>query len=179
MEKLSYPINNILYPAHGGNRHALVSGLGVPDEDVIDFSASVIPFGSSSGILSVFEDLGQLVSEYPEPYSFLFSEKVSEYLKIPSAWFFVTSGSTELIYLLPNLLETNERALILNPCFSEYERAFEINGIHVHSLNYDAESLFQISSESVIKYLHQHPLIKMLVLGHPNNPTGHYGMMAH
>jgi threonine-phosphate decarboxylase len=172
-EKLNCPTKNILYPTHGGSRHVYMDGLGVPEDHIIDFSASVIPLGSNPELFSALDDLGRLVCEYPETNSFLFGEKVSTYLKVPSEWILVTNGSTELIHLLPRLLESNKEALILNPCFSEYERALELSGIHVHSLTYDAESLFQMDSERVTQYLHQHPSVKMLVLGHPNNPTGH------
>lgn len=173
MEKLSRPINHIFYPAHGGNRHAVLKGLGVPDEHVIDFSASVNPLGPSPMALSALDDLSRLVSEYPESDSFIFSEKISGYLKIPSVWILVTNGSTELIHLLPRLLEPGKEALILNPCFSEYERALCLNRIRVHSMTYDAHRSFQMSPERVINYLHHHPSVEMLVLGHPNNPTGH------
>jgi threonine-phosphate decarboxylase len=171
--KLSCLINNTLYPTHGGDRNALIGELGVPDEQVLDFSASVVPFGSRPEVLSTLGDLGRLVSEYPEPNALLFSEKVSKYLKVPSEWVFVTNGSTELIHLLPRLVALGEEALVLNPCFSEYERGLELSGIHVNSLHYDPESLFQMNPESVIDYLHQHSSVRMLILGHPNNPTGH------
>ena len=177
MDKLSEKINSlkceIFYPAHGGNRHTVLEELGVLDEHVIDFSVSVNPLGPSPNMRLVLRDMESLLSEYPDPSSMLFCEKVSEYLKISLDQILVTNGSTELIHLLPRALGCNKQALILNPCFSEYERVFRLNQIHTHSLNYDVERMFQIDSEKVISHLRDHPEIEMLVLGNPNNPTGH------
>jgi threonine-phosphate decarboxylase len=94
-------------------------------------------------------------------------------LKIPLDQILATNGSTELIHLLPKLLGRHKEALILDPCFSEYERAFRLNQICTHSLNYDVEEMFQMDSGKVISRLRKRPEIEMLVLGHPNNPTGH------
>ncbi len=172
-EELTYPIDNILYPLHGGNRHTALRELEVSEEQVIDFSASVNPLGSSASVLQVLRDMGARLAEYPDPDSISLCEKLSDYLNISLDQILVTNGSTELIHLLPRLLESRKEALLLSPCFSEYERAFQLNQIHVHSQNYDAEENFLMSPEKVVSYLSKHPKIEMVVLGHPNNPTGH------
>ena len=173
MEKLSSPINEILYPFHGGNRHAATRKLNVPEEHVIDFSASVNPLGQSPHANLVLRDMGSYLVEYPDPDAIPFCEKVSEYLNISSDQILATNGSAELIHLLPRLLGRLKEVLILNPCFSEYERAFRLSRVPTHSLNYDAEEMFQMDSEKVLGYLRKRPEIEMLILGHPNNPTGH------
>ena len=172
-EELSCPINNILYPFHGGNRHAAVRELSVSDGHVIDFSSSVNPLGPSPDALQVLRNMGSRLAEYPDPDSIPFCEKVSGYLKVPLNQILATNESTELIYLLPRLLGRRKEVLILDPCFSEYERAFRLNQVCTHSLNYDVEEIFQMDSGKVISHLRKHPEIEMLVLGHPNNPTGH------
>jgi threonine-phosphate decarboxylase len=172
-EELTCSNDNILYPIHGGNRQAALKGLDVPDEHVIDFSASVNPLGPSPGVLQVLGSVGPDLAEYPDPDCILLCEKISDYLNISLDQVLVTNGSTELIHLLPRLLGRRKQALILNPCFSEYERVFRLNKIHTHSLDYDAEEKFQMNPERVVSHLRKHPEIDMLVLGHPNNPTGH------
>jgi len=173
LEKLSYPLNKNIYPAHGGNGHTLVEGFGVPGDPVIDFSASVNSLGPSPNMRRALSGMEGLLAEYPDSDSRLFSKKVSEYLNISPEWILVTNGSTELIHLLPQLLECGKEALILNPCFSEYERAFRLNKTHVHSLEFDAESQFLMSSDDVVGCIQNQKEIGLLVLGHPNNPTGH------
>ena len=172
-EQLSCPINEILYPFHGGNRHAAMRKLDVPEERVIDFSASVNPLGQSPNVSSVLKNMGSYLAEYPDPDAIPFCEKVSEYLKVSPDQILVTNGSAELIHLLPRLLGRLKEVLILNPCFSEYERAFRLNRVPTHSLSYDVKEMFQMDSEKVLDFLRKHPEIEMLILGHPNNPTGH------
>jgi len=173
MKKLSSPANNILYPDHGGNHRAAVKELEMPDGPVIDFSASVNPLGPSPKVSLMLSNMASLLAEYPDPSSMQLGEKVSEYLKIPLGQILVTNGSTELIHLLPRLLKPGKEVLILNPCFSEYERVLGLDRISVHSMVYQADRSFQMDPEEVAEYLHQHSSIGMLVLGHPNNPTGH------
>jgi len=172
-EGLTHKIDNILYPLHGGNRHAALRELDVPEEHIIDFSASVNPLGPSSAVLQVLRNMKARLAEYPDPDSTLLCEKIFEHLNISMSQILVTNGSTELIHLLPRLLAHRKEALILNPCFSEYERVFQLNKIRAHSLNYNAEDNFQIDSGKVVSFLRKYPEITMLVLGHPNNPTGY------
>ncbi len=166
-------MSRVLYPFHGGNRHAAARELGMPDDHVIDFSASVNPLGPPSSVHSTLRNMGSSLAEYPDPDSTPFCEAVSEYLKVSLDQILVTNGSAELIHLLPRLLERRKEALILNPCFSEYEHVFQLNRVPVHSLNYEMGEMFHMDSKKVVNYLRNHPEIEMLILGHPNNPTGH------
>lgn len=171
--KLSCSINNILYPVHGGNRHSAVRELDMPDERVIDFSASVNPLEPSPSVRLVLGSMDSYLAEYPDPETIPLREKVSEYLNVHMDQILVTNGSTELIHLLPRVLGRRKEVLILNPCFSEYEEVFRLNRIHTYSLNYDVEENFQMNPETVVSRLRRQPEIEMLILGHPNNPTGH------
>ena len=151
----------------GEINHAVLRELDVSEEQVIDFSASVNPLGPSLSVFQVLRNMGKCISEYPDPDSILLCEKLSDYLSISWDQILVTNGSTELIHLLPRLLESRKEALILSPCFSEYERAFQLHQIHVHSQNYDAEENFLMSPEKVVYYLRKYPKIEMVVLGPP------------
>ena len=172
MEKTICPAKFISYPAHGGSHHSVLENLGVSDKDVIDFSASVNPLGPSPDVSRSLGDVESLLTEYPDPGSHHFREKVSQVLNVSSEKLLVTNGSTELIHLVPRLLSPGQEALIINPCFSEYERALRLNRIPVHSLKYHFDSQVQIHADEVLTFLSGHPKVEMLILGHPNNPTG-------
>ena len=167
------PVDLKLYPKHGGRKMELSRVLNIPADEILDFSASVNPLGPSPEISGALKEMGSLLAEYPEPGSLSFCEKVAGHLKIPSDWILATNGSSELIHLLPKLIEAGKEALILTPCFSEYERSFTLSRIHCHTLDYQADSLFRMNLEEVMEYLERHPEIKMLVLGNPNSPAGH------
>ncbi len=173
MEKLSCPANHKFYPEHGGRKLELSRELNIPAHEILDFSASVNPLGPSSKISDALKEMDSLLAEYPDPGSLPFREKLSELLCIPPEWILVTNGSTELIHLLPRLVSPDKESLILTPCFSEYDRAFRLNGIQVRSLGYDPGNRFRLKPEEVVGYLQRHPCVELLVLGHPNNPTGH------
>lgn len=159
--------------SHGGNKQEMARLLNIPVDQILDFSASVNPLGPSPGTRAVLGCLESILAEYPDPDSILFCEKVSEYLQIPLRQILVTNGSVELIHLLPNLVGSGKEVIILRPFFSEYERAFRFNKIHTHSENYDVEGMFRMDIERLLNYLRGHPQIEMMVLGNPNNPTGH------
>lgn len=173
MKKLNCPENETLYPLHGGNRRIAIRELKMSDGQLIDFSASINPLGPAPNVRFTLREMESQLVEYPDPDATSFCEKISEYLRVPVNQVLATNGSTELIHLLPKLLGRGKEVLILNPCFSEYERAFRLNQVCVHSLNYDIEQTFHVDPVDVIRHCREHPGIEMLILGHPNNPTGH------
>lgn len=172
MEKSTCPVKFKSYPIHGGSHYSVLADLGVSDKDVIDFSASVNPLGPSPDACRSLGDVESILTEYPDPGSHHFREKVSQCLNFSSEQVLVTNGSTELIHLLPRLVASGKEALIINPCFSEYESALRLNRIPVHSLEYHIDSQVQIHADEVTDFLRTHPKVEMLILGHPNNPTG-------
>ena len=110
---------------HGGNIYKAAQELGISENEIIDFSASINPLGISDKVKTVIaKEIVNLV-HYPDPDANMLRQFISAHLNIESDSIICGNGSTELIYLVPRALKP-EKVLIASPTFSEYERACKI-----------------------------------------------------
>lgn len=149
---------------HGGNLEAARRRYG--KKKFMDLSVNINPWGPSWQLLvCLIANLGK-IREYPEPYSMAARKTLAEFFNLSAANFILGNGAAELIGVLPQVLPV-ERALILEPTFTEYSRAFEVVGKQVRRLSLTAD--FDIPLEAVASELKRGDL---LFICQPNNPTG-------
>lgn len=180
---------------HGGNIYYAAQELGIPESEIMDFSASINPLGVSDGVKEVInKELDGLVN-YPNSDSTILREKIAEHHGIAPETIICSNGSTELIYLIPRALRP-EKVLIPAPTFSEYEKAvslqFTVDSSQIRHLNLKEKNGFQIKPDEFITAMtgksphveenqsnsspithHSSPPCDMAFLCNPNNPTGH------
>jgi threonine-phosphate decarboxylase len=156
---------------HGGQAH-LIEKQFFETDYWIDFSASINPLGPSKNIEQVFETSLATISRYPDSQSSELKQALSDYSGADTDRIIVTNGATELIYLLPHLVKRGEEVLALVPVFSEYLKAFRIFDVPVQTLSYDIDAGFQPPMNPLIDILNANPKIGVVVIGHPNSPTG-------
>lgn len=108
--------------AHGGNAAVLARRLGLPLAKILDASASINPFGPPAEVFQAARDALAQVQHYPEVDAASLREALASYHDLPADHLLPGSGSTELIYLIPRVFRP-QRALLVAPCFSEYEKA--------------------------------------------------------
>jgi len=171
---------------HGGNIYRVAEDLGVPEEKLIDFSASINPLGISGKVKDVIiKNLDGLIN-YPDPDVKILRENLSEYHGIDPETILCANGSTELIYLIPRALKP-KKVLIPAPTFSEYERACKLSSeLSVMSYELKKENNFEINPDEFISAMRGDMKAKvksqkskveakcdMVFLCNPNNPTGH------
>ncbi len=154
---------------HGGNISKISRELGVAEESLIDFSASINPLGISGRVKDVIiHNLDNLVN-YPDPDSKKLRQKIAEYHNIDISTIFCGNGSTELIYLIPRILKPST-VLVPAPTFSEYERACKLNyELRITNCELKEENNYQIVSGEFIRAMQG---CDMAFLCNPNNPTG-------
>ncbi|HDH05842.1 MAG TPA: threonine-phosphate decarboxylase [Nitrospirae bacterium] len=172
-------------PEHGGNIYKIAEYLGIPEEELIDFSASINPLGVSGRVKDVIKkDLDNLIN-YPDPDTRELRKAIARYHDSDPETIICGNGSTELIYLIPRALGPG-RVLITAPAFSEYERAVLLSGqesgvrsqelesrgrkVRIKYLNLKEEDRFRINPEEFIEAMKG---CDMAFLCNPNNPTGH------
>jgi len=160
------------YPEHGGNPKEIALKAGVNSETLIDFSASINPLGPPSCVSQLLLETPHLINEYPDPNCKTLKRIISESENVPEEWIRVTNGSTELIYLLPFLFSKAQELLIINPFFTEYDKAFSRFDIKIHSHVLSAHKNFKIQLPELLKQLESIYKLGGIVLGHPNSPTG-------
>lgn len=143
---------------HGANPENLYRAFNIPmPGKIFDFSSNTNIFPWPEKILEL--DLKTLTSHYPDPECQSLREKISAQEKISSSRILFTNGVNEAIFLLARLLDDQKNSTgILQPCYSEYARAFP-----------QAKGVFNIEEAG---------RFKNFILTNPNNPTGIFIRLA-
>ncbi len=169
-EKSQVP--DIPYPAHGGDPHAIAQIAGIDPDKLIDFSASINPIPPPGCVSQLLLETPRLLREYPDPHCSIITKNISLAAGVPEDWICVTNGSTEMIYLLPHLLNKGQEVAILDPCFSEYEKAFMAFGVQPHSVPLQADTGFQADPSLLFSQLDSIQQLGAIVFGNPTSPAG-------
>ncbi len=152
--------------AHGGRREEAARRLGIPKEELLDFSASINPLGPPPAALEAITKSLAEVAYYPEESGAGLAENVADFLGVAPAEVALGNGSIEIIYWLAALLGPR-RVLIVEPTFSEYRTACQAAGAECESLMLAPADDFVLDVESV------DPRGRDLVfVCNPNNPSG-------
>ena len=162
----------IPYPVHGGDPRAMAEASGIDPDKLIDFSASINPISPPGCVSQLLLETPRLLREYPDPHCTVITKNISAATGIPENWIRVTNGSTEMIYLLPHLLRERQEVAILDPCFSEYEKAFTAFGVQAHSIPLNSDTGFQADPTLLFAQLDSIQQLGAIVLGNPASPTG-------
>ncbi|GAB4535525.1 MAG: histidinol-phosphate transaminase [Thermodesulfovibrionia bacterium] len=161
---------------HGGNIYRLAEEIGVREDRVIDFSASINPLGVSERVKVVIKKGLGSIHNYPDPDTKRLCEVIAQHHNIAPETIICGNGSTELIYLTVRAIKP-KTVLIPQPTFSEYERACKTAGykLQVTSYKLKREDDFQINPDEFVSSLitnHSSQPFDMVFLCNPNNPTG-------
>lgn len=153
---------------HGGNLHQFSAEVGIPVDQLLDFSANLNPLGPPKWLRAeISAHIGELV-HYPDPNCENLTKALAEENGCSPDNLLVGNGATELLYLLPRALKV-ERALIPMPSYADYEDATRLAGIEVEQLLLDVANDFAIDFDRLSERLQPDQLV---LLGQPNNPTG-------
>jgi threonine-phosphate decarboxylase len=141
-------------------------GLSLP-EKYIDFSANINPLGPPPALKEKWDDLYQEITVYPDPFAEKLRNRIGESEQISNDTILIGNGGAELITLVARFL-TGKKILVVEPTFSEYEKACRANHceIQYHQLK---EPNFALSIDELRLSL---PSVDALFLCNPNNPTG-------
>jgi threonine-phosphate decarboxylase len=148
---------------HGGD----VWHLGVPVEQVLDFSANVNPRGLPPRALArLAKDAAdpQLLQRYPDPSAHTLRAALSRQLDVPPEAIAIGPGAEAL--LAPALRSMKAtRALVPVPAFSEYRRVCEWQNVEFVPLPLESAQSFRICVDDLRG-------CDALILNNPHNPTG-------
>ena len=153
---------------HGGNIYHYSMKYGIPEEDFLDFSASINPLGPPKASLRAMRQAIPSVVNYPESSSLVLRDSIASRLDTAPASLLVGNGSTELIYLIARATGPC-RALVFAPTFSDYERAARIAGCGVGYVRLKESGGFMPDMDALKVALDG---VGLLFLCNPNNPTG-------
>jgi len=167
---------NLMQEFHGGNIYRFAESLGLREEEVIDFSASINPLGVPESVRSAIVGSLDRVFNYPDADARDTTLKLAGHIGVSPDSIVCGNGSTELIYLVARALMP-ERVLIPAPTFSEYQSACERrHGTDIIYYRMDKEHSFDVIPEEFIRSMAGGNKgsfrCDMAFLCNPNNPTG-------
>ena len=167
--------------SHGGNIYRAAGQLGLNENEIIDFSASINPLGVPKSVLAGIKDTMKYLYNYPDPDARQFTLALAKKFAINPESILCGNGSTELIYLVIRALMP-QRILIPAPTFSEYELAagdgreivrYALKADHNFAINPDTFITAMAGGQkSSAQRMALPTSVDMVFLCNPNNPTG-------
>ncbi|MFQ5480580.1 MAG: threonine-phosphate decarboxylase CobD [Thermodesulfobacteriota bacterium] len=158
---------------HGGDIWAASLQTQREAGEIIDFSSSINPGGLAEGAREAVTALlrnTRLSTAYPDPCSKALLRALGGYLDVKEENILAANGSTHLIYLIPGVLRP-ERAVIVEPAFSEYAPALEANDTEVIPFLLNEENGFNLDAGRLKETL-QERRPEVLYIANPSNPIG-------
>ena len=156
--------------SHGANLFELSREYNFKKDEILDFSSNVNPLGPSKLALEYLKENLNLVTTYPDPNYVDLKKSISCYVKVDSEDLVLGCGTTELLSGVIEAINP-KKALLLAPCYSEYEE--EINKIKSNIIYYNLKEKddFKIDVNKIISIIDRED-IELFVMANPNNPTG-------
>lgn len=153
---------------HGGNLYKVSEKYGIDSSMIIDFSDNVSPMGvPDSAKNSIIENVSML-AHYPDPDYKSLRGAISAYIDADYRNIVVGNGATELISLFIKVINP-DKALLVMPAYSEYERELKHNDSKVNYYVLDKENNYQGNINELTELSCKYDLV---VICNPNNPTG-------
>ncbi|WP_164216493.1 threonine-phosphate decarboxylase CobD [Virgibacillus sp. YIM 98842] len=155
-------------PSHGSNPSYLYQAFEIPLPDkIIDFSVNLNPFGPPLKIKESWSAWLPLIEDYPDPHGTELIQLISETEGIDTENILLGNGAAELISLVLNYL-AEKHIGIIQPAFSEYEKAARANRCHVTYIHLPKDN-WSLDAETLSGKLDS---LDALFFCNPNNPTG-------
>ena len=153
---------------HGSDLEKIEEVYGIHKEDIISFSANVNPLGVSFHLKETLTEHIDAITSYPAREYTSLRKSIAEYVHSDIHNIVVGNGSTELISLFIQITHP-QKALIVGPTYSEYEREVAMGGGRSHYFSLTEASEFCLDTEALTEELAQN--VDLLILCNPNNPT--------
>ncbi|MAF65985.1 MAG: threonine-phosphate decarboxylase [Planctomycetes bacterium] len=152
---------------HGGDIRALARQVGRKPEEILDFSASINPFGPPHSVAIVLSQATDFIDQYPDPAATDFCQAIAARHKVSPEHVIAGNGSSELLLAIAR--EFSSRRFVLSePCYTGYSRAARMSGTRIHTVP-RRPSDFGIDWEHLDQAC---DALSVVVLDDPNNPTG-------
>ncbi len=153
---------------HGGNLRDFSERFQIHENEIIDFSSNINPLGIAPSVASVYHESLSEITRYPDPAARELRQEIAHQYDLKPENVIAGNGSMSLIELAIRTIRPR-RALLVEPCFVEYKRLLKMIGAQIHSITLSEKNEFRFSLSQIEGVMNG---IDMIILGHPNNPTG-------
>lgn len=143
---------------------------GDSKKQIIDFSVNINPLGVPDTLKEKLKKSIDNLERYPEIDGDSAKATLSKKLTVCKENIILGNGATELIYLFAKSFKP-KKVLIVEPTFTEYQRAFSLNGSEIYRFKCSESDDFEINIKLLLKEIDKiRP--EVVVICNPNNPTG-------
>ena len=153
---------------HGGNLQAAADKAGIPQSELLDFSANINPLGFPDWLRPLISSSVESLLHYPDPDCGELIKAAAVALKVPAARIVIGNGASELLAALPRALDCDSLLLPI-PSYIEYRLTAEQAGQAVEPFLLSADEGFRLDPQRLKRVLKPG---QMVIIGQPNNPTG-------
>ena len=153
---------------HGGEIYHLARELGLKPEEIYDFSSNTSPLPPPEGLYQILRNHLHQIESLPEVDSFSLRKALAERFGLAPENFFPSSGTTEWIFYLPEILAP-KRVVIPGPTYADYEDAARRAGLPVIHVLAEEHTGFEPPLSALSEALRPGDLV---FICNPNNPTG-------
>lgn len=153
---------------HGSDLEKIEAVYHIKKENIVSFSANINPLGISNKLKQSLADHLDAITVYPDREYKDLRNAIGAYSGADPEHIIVGNGSTELISLMIQVFHP-EKAMILGPTYSEYEREISLGGGHTTYYPLQESREFRMDADDLCSRLSDD--LDMLVLCNPNNPT--------
>lgn len=157
-------------PFHGSDLEKIEQLYGIPKEKITGFGSNVNPLGLSPRLKEYLAASLDVLSSYPDREYTGLRRAIAAYTKADAAHVLCGNGSTELISACIRALSP-ERALLISPSYSEYERELRLVGCIPDYFALSEGNDFRPDTGLLIRHMKETSSFRMLILCNPNNPT--------
>lgn len=152
--------------AHGGNIYKKARELGIPESEILDFSANISPLGIPEGVKKSMVEAIDGLTNYPDPDCTALTEAIADFDNVKKEQVLCGNGGADLLFRLAIALKP-KKVLLPVPAFVEYEeslKAVDAKITHFY-MNQDLRV-----TDSLLDAMNEEQ--DLLIICNPNNPTG-------
>ncbi|MCD8038482.1 MAG: threonine-phosphate decarboxylase CobD [Lachnospiraceae bacterium] len=150
---------------HGGDIYAYTH---LPGTDITDFSANINPFPMPQEIADAVAAGISGLAAYPDCYCRELRKRLARAVGCTEEDILCGNGAAELIYSIV-YARRPKKALLLSPCFTEYEAALRAAGAQLVYHELSADNGFALTDDFEARLNGDLDIVFLCV---PNNPTG-------
>lgn len=153
---------------HGADIYGASEIFGIDEDDIIDFSSNINPFGIPDNVQEAIIRSIKYSNRYPDINSRELVKGLSSYEKVPESWIFCSNGAAEAIFRIA-LCMIPQNAILISPTFSEYEQALKTVGTDIKYFALEEENSFRLTDKIINNIKIDTDIV---FICNPNNPTG-------
>jgi len=153
---------------HGGDVYSAAEFHRCSIRQILDFSASVNPFGPSKKVKAEIRTWLKMLDHYPDPQCRRLRKRIAQIYGVPESLLLCGNGSNELIFHIVSAVRP-KKILLTAPSFSEYAKAARLYGAETLSVSLCEEHLFRLEAERFMDAMKE---CQLALVANPLNPSG-------